>query len=103
MLNQEQQALAERRLNGLIERLPGWLESFVRWVRQPKLVWLRAILGVLLMIGSVFSILPAFGIWMLPLGIILLAQDIAPLRRLVYRLINWTAERKPKWFGEQPA
>jgi hypothetical protein len=25
------------------------------------------------------------------------------LRRVVYRLINWTAERRPKWFGEQPA
>ena len=103
MLNQEKQALAERRLNGLIARLPGWLEGFVRWLREPKLVWLRAILGVLFIIGSVFSILPGLGLWMLPLGIVLLAQDIAPLRRQVYRLINWTAERKPKWFGEQPA
>ena len=103
MLNPEKQALAERRLNGLIAQLPGWLESFVQWLRQPKLIWLRAILGVVFMLGSVLSILPVFGMWMLPLGIVLIAQDIAPLRRQVYRLINWTAARKPKWFGEQPA
>jgi hypothetical protein len=41
--------------------------------------------------------------WMTPLGFILLAQDFAPIRRGLYRLINWIAGKRPDWFGEQAA
>jgi hypothetical protein len=33
------------------------------------------------MLGGIFSILPLLGLWMLPLGLLLLAQDVPFLRR----------------------
>ena len=41
----------------------------------------RLVLGLLLMVGGVFSILPVLGLWMLPLGIAVAALDIKPLWR----------------------
>lgn len=37
--------------------------------------------GILLVIGGMLSILPVLGIWMLPLGLVLLALDVALLRQ----------------------
>jgi hypothetical protein len=54
---------------------------------------------VLLIIGGCLSILPVFGLWMLPLGLILLADDIAPLRRGRGRALDWVARRRPHWFA----
>ena len=102
MLTREDQNLAEQRLERLISHLPRRMAAFVRWARHPDRVWLRAPLGILLVIGGCFAILPILGVWMIPLGVILLAQDFAPARRVVHRLVNWTAERRPRWFGEQP-
>jgi hypothetical protein len=95
-----EQALAENRLNGLISKLPRRMAAFIRWARDPKRFWLRVPLGVLLFFGGFLAILPVFGLWMTPLGLILLAQDFGPARRALYRLVNWTASRHPKWFAE---
>ncbi|QFT59288.1 hypothetical protein FIU94_10670 [Sulfitobacter sp. THAF37] len=51
------------------------------WVRLHIPPGLRLILGVLLMIGGVFSILPFLGLWMLPAGFYVAALDILPLWR----------------------
>ena len=48
---------------------------------------------MLLILGGVLSILPILGLWMLPLGLILLAEDIAPLRRARDRLLDWIERR----------
>ena len=100
MLKQDDQDLAERRLEELIKRLPRAMARFIRWARAPRRIWLRVPLGILLIVGGFLAILPVFGLWMTPLGLILLAQDFGPVRRAVYRLINWTASRRPQWFGE---
>ncbi|MDQ7250979.1 hypothetical protein [Dongia sedimenti] len=100
MLKQHDQDLAESRLSGLIAKLPRRMATFVRWLRDPKRLWLRVPLGLLLFCGGFLGILPVLGFWMVPLGVVLMAQDIGPLRRGVYRLINWAARRRPRWFGE---
>jgi hypothetical protein len=103
MLNRDDEAKAERRLDRLITKLPPRLCRLVQWTRDPKRIWLRLPLGVVFFLGGFLAILPIFGMWMIPLGLILLAEDVPPARRAIYRLINWTAKRKPRWFGEQPA
>jgi hypothetical protein len=100
MLSEENEARAERRLDRLISKLPRRMRTFIRWARHPSRVWLRVPLGILLFFGGFLAILPVFGLWMTPLGLILLAQDFGPVRRAVYRLINWIARRRPRWFGE---
>ncbi len=44
---------------------------------------MRIPLAVLLVFGGIFSFLPVLGIWMLPLGFLVLAVDIPPLRKPV--------------------
>ena len=100
MLKHDDHALAESRLGRLISKLPRRMAACIRWVRHPRRFWLRVPLGILLFVGGFLAILPVFGLWMTPLGLMLLAQDFGPLRRALYRLINWTAERHPKWFAE---
>jgi len=56
--------------------------------------------GLLFIVGSFLSILPIFGIWMLPLGLILLAEDNAPLRRVRDRLLDWIERHRPHWFAD---
>jgi len=87
-----------RRLEQLIDRLPLQLQPTIRWLRRPSARWLRAIGGVLLIAGAFLSILPIFGLWMLPLGLILLAEDTPPLRRARDRLIDWVERHRPHWF-----
>ncbi|MEQ1770177.1 MAG: hypothetical protein ABL879_10080 [Devosia sp.] len=56
---------------------------FLEWIRRPSARLVRIPLALLLMLGGVFSFLPVLGIWMLPLGLLILAIDIVPLRRPV--------------------
>ena len=89
----------ERRLRRLTRRLPGRLQATIRWLRKPDSRSVRIPAAVLLIIGGCLAILPFFGLWMLPLGLILLAEDIPPLRRLRDRALGWLEGRRPHWFA----
>ena len=89
---------SEQRLERLIDRLPRGVQRAVRWLRRPAVRWLRIPAGVLLAVASLLSILPFFGLWMLPLGLVLLAEDVPPLRRGRDRLLAWAERRWPQWF-----
>ena len=89
----------DRQLALLIRRLPQRVQGMVTWLLQPSARWVRIPVGILLILGSVLFILPVFGLWMLPFGLILLSEDIAPLRRLSDRLLHWIEQRRPHWMG----
>ena len=89
----------ERRLELLIRRLPERMQSVVRWLRRPAARWVRIPAGLLLVVGSIFSILPILGLWMLPLGLVLLAEDVKLLRRGMDRVLAWIEHRRPHWMG----
>jgi hypothetical protein len=89
----------ERRLEGLIGRLPPRFQAAVRWLRRPKARWLRVPAGLLLIVGGVFGMLPVLGFWMLPLGLVLLAEDVPPLRGARDRSLDWLERRRPHWFA----
>jgi hypothetical protein len=89
----------ERRIELLIRRLPEWLQTTIRWLRRPAARWVRIPAALLLMIGGCLFILPFFGLWMLPLGLVLLAEDIGPLRRVTDRGLAWIEEHRPHWMG----
>lgn len=57
------------------------LAATVYALRQPRARLIRIPLGILLVIGGIFSFLPVLGIWMLPLGLLLLAVDLPFLQR----------------------
>jgi hypothetical protein len=62
----------------------------------PRSRILRIAIGVFLILGGIFSILPIFGIWMLPLGLLVLSVDIPRVRRWRRRFAVWFARRYPK-------
>jgi len=90
----------DRRLERLIDRLPRFLRSSVRWLRQPSLIWLRIPAGILLIAGGLLSFLPILGLWMLPLGAMLLSDDLSSLRSWRTRLLDWMERRYPRWFAD---
>jgi len=87
----------EQRLERLIDRLPRRLQATIRWLRRPSSRRLRIPAGALLIGGGLLSILPFFGLWMLPLGLVLLAEDVPSLRRARDRLLDWIERRRPRW------
>jgi hypothetical protein len=89
-----------RRLSNLIDRLPRRLRDAVQWLLKPESRWARIPAGVLLILGGFLSILPVFGLWMLPLGLLLLAEDIPAVRRILARLLDWFERRWPHWFSK---
>ena len=64
-------------------QLPEPLARFMRRMRQPGARWIRIPAGILLMIGGMLGFLPILGFWMLPLGLLLLAEDYPPAQRLI--------------------
>ena len=58
-------------------------------IRLPASRLLRTVLGVALVIGGLLWFLPVVGLWMLPLGLAVLAVDIPALRPLSRRLNAW--------------
>ena len=83
----------DRHFDWIAERLPPKGANFVRWVRQPSSRWVRIPLALLLIVGGVLSFLPVLGIWMLPLGLLLVAQDVPFLQQPLADALGW-GERK---------
>jgi hypothetical protein len=64
-----------------IQRLPRRVGIAVRQLRRPGAAWLRVIFAVLLILGGVFWFIPILGLWMLPLGLLLIADQFPAFRR----------------------
>lgn len=78
--------------------LPPRLLKAVRWLRQPSALWVRLPAALLLIAGGFVGFLPILGFWMVPLGVLLIAQDVPFLQRPLARVLRWAADRwlKPK-------
>jgi len=87
----------DHRLAKLINRLPTSLAATVRFLRQPSGRWLRIPAGLLLILGGLLFFLPILGIWMLPLGLLLLAEDLPVLRSWRCRILDWIERHRPEW------
>ncbi|MBB2202486.1 hypothetical protein [Gluconacetobacter tumulisoli] len=89
----------ERRIGLLLARAPHRLRRTVNWLRVPSRRRWRLLSGGLLILGGFLSILPLLGIWMLPLGLVLLSDDFAILRRRVDRILAYIEQSHPRWMG----
>ena len=69
----------------------------MRWVRQPSSRWVRIPLALLLVLGGIFSFLPVLGLWMLPLGLLLIAQDLPFLQRPLADGLSWGERKWMEW------
>ncbi len=99
-MGQQHQAELDRHFAWLENLLPRRFAGFVSWVRKPSSRLARIPLAILLVIGGIFSFLPVLGLWMLPLGLLLIAQDIPFLQEPLARMLGWI-ERQ--WRARQRA
>jgi hypothetical protein len=75
-------------------RVPARISRFIHWLRKPSSFAARLTVALLLILGGVFSFLPVLGIWMLPLGLLFIAQDVPFLQKPLIRALTWT---EAKW------
>lgn len=69
----------DRQFDALAQAMPA-AAGPISYLRRRRLALLRIPLGIVLVAGGIFSLLPFLGIWMLPLGLLLLAIDLPILR-----------------------
>ena len=72
---------------------PDSLKRAIAWMRKPQARIVRLPLGILCIVGSFFWFLPVLGLWFLPLGLLLIAQDVRFLRRPVGRMTLYLLDR----------
>ncbi len=93
----------DARVDRLSQKLPNALRRAVDWLREPSRIWLRVGAAILFILGGIFSILPVLGLWMLPLGLALLAQDVPGLKVPLEKSARWIeatwAKLKARWRG----
>ena len=90
---QSGEELLEQAFDGLEEQTPDRVSRVIRWLRDPKSRKVRIPLGILFILASFLWFLPVLGIEFLPIGLLLIAQDVPFLRRPVAKMMLW-AERK---------
>jgi hypothetical protein len=90
----------DRHFASIQAMLPDRPARLVGWLRKPSSKLVRIPLAILLVFGGIFSILPVLGLWMLPLGLLLIAQDVPLLQKPTAQLLGWV-ERK--WEARQRA
>ncbi|MFW7266786.1 hypothetical protein ACMAUO_02320 [Gluconacetobacter sp. Hr-1-5] len=89
----------ERLVRMALTRVPSRLRGAIHWLRVPSRRPMRILASFVLIVGGLLSFLPILGLWMLPLGLILLAEDVALLRRGVDSIILRIDRRYPGWLA----
>lgn len=87
----------DRRVDRIQGRLPDPMARALGRMRTPSATWFRVPAGILLVLGGIFSFLPVLGVWMLPLGLVLLAYDIPPLKAPIGRVLVQGERRWREW------
>jgi fatty acid desaturase len=92
----------ERLLERLKRRAPR-TGAFLDWVRRPSSRLIRIPLALLMIVAGFAGFLPILGFWMLPLGLIILALDVAILRPVVTKSAIWVEKRWRSWKARRAA
>lgn len=94
-MDDRQQRRLERQFSAIVRASPTIGAAIIRF-HDSSNIFLRISLAVVLVIGGLLAFLPILTIWMIPVGVLLLATDLPFLRpivsstiiRLRRRLIN---------------
>lgn len=88
-MSDEGQRTLDRAFDELEEEVPDRVTRAIRWLRSPASRKVRIPLGVVFIAGGLLWFLPVVGIEMLPIGLLLIAQDVPFLRKPVGRALLW--------------
>ena|SRR5688572_19231898 len=79
----------DRAFDTLEQEAPDRVAKAIHWLRSPASRWVRIPLGVLFIAGGLLWFLPVVGIELLPIGLLLIAQDVPFLKKPVGRGMLW--------------
>lgn len=79
----------EEAYDGLEKQVPDRVADALRWLRDPRSRWIRLPLGFAMIALSALSFLPVIGLEWLPIGLLLVAQDVPFLRVPAARMMLW--------------
>jgi hypothetical protein len=96
------QDVLDERIERLERRLPSGLAKAVSWMRRPAPKAVRLPLGAALVAGGTVGFLPLVGYWMLPVGLVILAQDVPSLRPPLVRFFDWVESKLPPPHSDKP-
>jgi hypothetical protein len=77
----------------------GEVQIGSRHFRLPQRASVRIALGTALIVGGMLGFLPVLGFWMIPLGLLVLSQDLPVVRRWRRSFVVKTERRN----GKRPA
>ena len=84
----------DKAYEGLEKETPDRVSRAIHWLRKPEARWIRWPVGLALIVAGFFGFLPVIGIEMIPVGLLLIAQDIPFLRKPVGAAMLWL---ESKW------
>ena len=85
---------AEAKLDLAYDRLeqhaPDRVARAIRWIRNPRGRAVRLPLGIVLVVAGLLGpVVPLLGVEFIPIGLLLIAQDVPPLREPVAEMTLW--------------
>ncbi len=92
-MNDRRKDELEEGFRRLEEDTPDWLSRTLRWLRDPEKRYIRLPVGIFFILGSFLWFLPVLGIEMLPIGFLLIAQDVPFLQKPAGRFLIWTEDK----------
>ena len=96
----------EEAFDELEREAPDFLTRAIFWLRKPEARIVRLPLGILFIVAGFLWFLPVVGLECLPIGLLLIAQDVPFLRRPVGRMTLWLLDRwvqLRKWWTRRRA
>ncbi len=86
-------------IEALEKHIPIWFSRNLNRIRGERAIWIRVPTAVVLILAGVlgFFPLPIVAVWMLPVGLALLAHDISMLRRPMAHLLRFINRKIEKW------
>jgi hypothetical protein len=89
----EGRRILDKAYDELESELPDKVARVVHWLRAPERWWLRIGIGLLFIAAGLLWFLPVVGIEFLPVGLLLIAQDIPFLQKPVGNAMLWVVEK----------
>jgi hypothetical protein len=94
----------DKAFDKLEQETPDFLTRAICWLRKPKARVVRLPLGILFIVAGLLWFLPVVGLEFLPVGLLLVAQDVPFLRRPVGRMTLYLLDRwvhLRKWWAKR--
>ncbi|RDD63937.1 hypothetical protein DRB17_00470 [Ferruginivarius sediminum] len=82
-----------QRLRSYLEDTTRRLVQAIGRIKRHRNPWVRRGVAGLLILGGLLGFLPVLGVWMLPLGLIILSDEVSWLRRFRRRVHVWLLAR----------